>query len=60
VRYLRGQKQRHPDLYLGPDPRPFHYIRVEGRPEGIDLVAVGFSKGDAAPKEFDRTTLRFR
>ncbi len=60
VRLLKGPQQRHPDLYLGPDPRPFHYVRVESRPEGIDLVAIGFAKGDSEPKEFDRTSLRFR
>jgi Icc-related predicted phosphoesterase len=60
VQLLKGEKQRHKDLYLGPDPRPFHFVRVESRPDGIDLVAIGFEKGASDPQEFDRTTLRFR
>jgi hypothetical protein len=60
VRLLKGAKARHPDLYHGPDPRPFHYVRVEKRPDSLELVAIGFEKGDSEPKEFDRTTLSFR
>ena len=60
VRLWKGSKQRHADLYTGPDPRPFHYVRVEGRPDGLDLVAIGFAKGDLEAKEFDRTSLFFR
>lgn len=60
VRYHRGANARHPDLYTGPDPRPFHYIRVESNSDGLDLVAIGFAKGDTAAKEFDRTHLKYR
>ncbi|MBS1961990.1 MAG: metallophosphoesterase [Bdellovibrionales bacterium] len=60
VRLLEGDRRLHVDLYSGPSPRPFHYLRVEARPDGIDLVAIGFAKGDRSPKEFDRTTLKYR
>lgn len=59
VRLLEGDRRRHVDLYSGPSPRPFHYLRVEARPDGVDLVAIGFAKGETAVEEFDRTFLRF-
>lgn len=60
IRLLVGAVARHADLYAGEAPRPFHYVRVENREDGLDLVAIGFSESGEAPVEFDRTSLRFR
>jgi hypothetical protein len=42
VRLLQGHERRHHDLYSGPSPRPFHYLRLDQEPGRVTLTVKGF------------------
>ena len=45
VTLLEGEDARHRDLFEGTSPRPFHYLVVDPRPDGVRISARGFDKG---------------
>lgn len=54
VRLLEGDAARHPDLFRGPSPRPFHYLLLELRGRGVEVEVKGFDKGEGAVRIIDR------
>ncbi|RME03873.1 MAG: hypothetical protein D6805_04875 [Planctomycetota bacterium] len=40
-KHLQGPNQRHPDLYTGPYPRPFHYLRLQLQKSHLHIQAMG-------------------
>jgi Icc-related predicted phosphoesterase len=57
---LTGDKQRHPDLFAGPSPRPFHYLLIRPAEKGIQIEVKGFQKGQDEVRTIDRFTLAYR
>lgn len=61
ARFIRRPKDNrlHRDLYSGPDPRPFHYIRVSLRSTGLRFEVKGFQKGDSSVSEVESFLVTF-
>ena len=59
VRLLEGDAERHPDLFHGPSPRPFHYLLFELREHDVKVTVKGFDKGAGQVKIVDDFTLTF-
>ncbi len=45
---------RHVDLFEGPSPRPFHYLKLSPTRHGLSIEARGFRTGETAVEVFDR------
>ena len=58
VSLLEGDSARHEDRFEGSSPRPFHYLRLEPSPGGLEVVVRGFETGELALHELERFTLR--
>jgi hypothetical protein len=54
VTLLEGEARRHRDVFEGPSPRPFHYLRLRAVREGVRVEAHGFRSGESEPRRFDR------
>lgn len=54
VTLLADEQARHVDLFEGPSPRPFHYLRLRPTRRGLAVEAHGFRTGEAAVRVFDR------
>lgn len=54
VTLLEGEARRHRDVFEGPSPRPFHYLRLRATREGVRVEAHGFRSGESEPSRFDR------
>ncbi|MCB9631986.1 MAG: metallophosphoesterase [Sandaracinus sp.] len=54
VTLLEGEARRHRDRFEGPSPRPFHYLRLRRRAEGLVVEAHGFRTGESEVRRFDR------
>ena len=59
VRLRKGAAQRHPDLFTGASPRPFHYLWMSPRPGGLEVAVEGADKGSAAIATIDRFDLPY-
>ncbi len=59
VTLLEGDEARHTDLFDGPSPRPFHYLRLEPGPTGVDVIVRGFASGQLGVHEIDRFRLPY-
>jgi 3',5'-cyclic AMP phosphodiesterase CpdA len=59
VRLLRGARQRHQDLFVGPSPRPFHYLLVEVGSSGLVVSARGIGHGEPQARLIDRFEIPF-
>jgi 3',5'-cyclic AMP phosphodiesterase CpdA len=60
VRLREGAAQRHPDLFTGASPRPFHYLWITPQPQGLGVAVEGVEKGAAAFATIDRFELAYR
>lgn len=54
VTLLEGEARRHRDVFEGPSPRPFHYLRLRVVREGLRVEAHGFRSGESEARRFDR------
>jgi hypothetical protein len=59
VRLLEGAARRHPDLFAGPSPRPFHYVLATETGAGVSL-RVRAVDVDGGARDLDRIELPFR
>jgi Icc-related predicted phosphoesterase len=60
VELLTGDDARHDDLFEGPSPRPFHYLRLEPGPDEVEVRVRGFASGQLGIDEVDSFTLAYR
>ncbi|HUO52139.1 MAG TPA: metallophosphoesterase [Gemmatimonadaceae bacterium] len=60
VRLLEGAARRHADLFVGASPRPFNYLWITPRPQGLSIVVEGLDKGATTLATIDRFELPFR
>ena len=52
-RYLPAPLARRVDHFEGPVPRPFHYLRIDEGPAGVEVEVLGFDKGETEVRPFD-------
>lgn len=50
------ENQRHTDLFEGPSPRPFHWLRIRQHDDSLEVVVRGFQRGEST-EEFDRFSI---
>jgi len=46
VRYHQEGRRRHVEQFIGPGPRPFHYLLMQPAPGGWEILVKGFDPGD--------------
>jgi predicted phosphodiesterase len=54
-----GQDQRHRDLFVGPAPRPFHYLWMVPEVWGVRVEVWGLKKGESQVRAIDRFDLKW-
>jgi hypothetical protein len=54
-----GQDQRHRDLFVGPAPRPFHYLWMVPETWGVGVEVWGLKKGESQVRAIDRFDLKW-
>ena len=59
VTLLAGDERRHEDLYDAPSPRPFHYLVVDPRDDGVVVLVKGFDKAQTEARELDAFVLPY-
>jgi hypothetical protein len=59
VKLLEGVSQRHKDLFVGPSPRPFHYLLLHPDEKALEISVWGFQKGESEAKNIDSIRLPF-
>lgn len=59
VTLLAGEEQNHADLFEGPSPRPFHYLRLSAGRRALRIEAHGFRTGETAVGVFDEFSIGY-
>jgi Icc-related predicted phosphoesterase len=59
VTLLEGDDRRHEDLYDSASPRPFHYLVLDPRDDGVAVLVKGFCKGETKARKLDAFVLPY-
>jgi 3',5'-cyclic AMP phosphodiesterase CpdA len=60
VQLLTGKDARHSDLFVGPSPRPFHYLLIDQTDTGLRVTVRGFDKGETQARVIETVELPYR
>lgn len=56
---LKTGPDKHHDYYSGPSPRPFNYLLIDKKDNGIDFIVKGVDKGSSRFYTLEKFTISF-